>query len=107
MSTNYKIMILSTESTQPEPSFRLTGSEFKSVVEGLASDEQNLTRFEHLLDFEKDFTAGNDLPLLKRAERAVYHYQYLPDSSIEKLLSALYEIGLTIPAETISLSKKQ
>ena len=95
-------MIFSTESTQPEPSFRLTGSEFKSVVEGLASDEQNLTRFEHLLDFEKDFAAGNDLPLLQRAEKAVYHYQYLPDSSIEKLLSALYEIGLTIPAENMT-----
>ena len=66
-----------------------------------------LTGVEHLLDFEKDFTAGNDLPLLERAERAVYHYQYLPDSSKEKLLSAHYKIGLTIPAETISLSKKQ
>ena len=98
----HEIMIFSTESTQPEPSFRLTGSEFKSVVEGLASDEQNLTRFEHLLDFEKDFAAGNDLPLLQRAEKAVYHYQYLPDSSIEKLLSALYEIGLTIPAENMT-----
>ena len=30
---------------QPEPSFRLTGSEFKAAAEGLASDEQNLTQF--------------------------------------------------------------
>ena len=97
-----EIMTLSTESTQPEPSFQLTGSEFKAVVEGLASNEQKLTSFEWLLDLEKDFTAGNDLPLMQRTENMLYHYQHLPDSSLEKLVSALYSIGLSLPAKTIS-----
>ena len=100
-------MIFCTESTQPEPSFRLTGSEFKAVAEGLASDEQNLTQFEHSLDLGKDFAASNDLPLMQRAENMLYRYQHLPDSSIEKLVSALYSIGLSISAKTISLSRKK
>ena len=76
-----EIMIFSTESTQPEPSFQLTGSEFKAVVEGLASDEQKLTSFERLLDLEKNFIAGNDLPLMQHTENMLYHYQRLPNSS--------------------------
>lgn len=91
----------------PEPSFKLTGSEFRTVVESLASEEQKLTSFERLLDLGKDLATDNDLPLMQRAENAVYHYQHLPESSIEKLVSALYDIGLTLPAKTISLSKKQ
>ena len=91
----------------PEPAFQLTGSEFRTVVEGLASEEQKLTSFEQLLDLEKDSATGNDLPLMQRAENMLYCYQCLPDSSIEKLVSALYSIGLSLPAETISLSKKK
>ena len=91
----------------PEPTFHLTGSEFRTIVEGLASNEQKLTSFERLLDLGKEFASSNDLPLLQRAENAVIHYQHMPESSLEKLLSALYEIGLSLPAKTISLSKKQ
>lgn len=76
-------------------------------MEGLASNEQKLTSFEQLLDLGKDFTAGNDLPLMQRTENMLYHYQRLPNSSLEKLVSALYSIGLSLPAKTISLSKKQ
>ena len=90
----------------PEPSFHLTGSEFGTIVEGLASNEQKLTSFERLLDLGKDFATGNDLPLQQRAENAVIHFQHMPESSVEKLLSALYDIGLSLPAKTISLSKK-
>ena len=61
-----------TESTQPEPSFRHTGSEFKAVVEGLASDEQNLTQFEHSLDLGKDFAASNMISHLCSVQKICY-----------------------------------
>ena len=93
--------------SHPEPAFRLTGSEFKTVVEGLASDEQKLTSFERLLDLGKDLVTGNDLPPMQRAENALHRYQHLPESSIEKLVSALYNVGLDLSAKSISLSKKQ
>lgn len=107
---NYELLcdiLFLTGSDIHEPSFKLTGSEFRTVVEGLASEEQKLTSFEQLLDLGKDLVTGNDLPLIQRAENALYHYQHLPESSVGKLVSALYDIGLSLPAETISLSKKQ
>jgi len=103
-----QVDILPLQGSDPETSFSLTGSEFRIVVEALATDEQKLTRFVSLLDLGKDVAVGNDLPLMQRAESVVLHYQRLPESSKEKLLSALYKVGLSLPAEAISLqSKKQ
>ena len=100
--------MFSSTGSDPETSFSLTSSEFKAVVEALATDEQKFTRFVSKLDLGKDVTVGNDLPLMQRAESIVQHYQRLPESSKEKLLSALYNVGLSLPAEANSLqSKKQ
>jgi len=89
-------------------SFSLTGSEFGTVVEALATDEQKLTRFESLLDLGKDvaINIGNDLPLIQRAESVVLHYQRQTESSKEKLLSALDKVGLSLSAKAISLQSK-
>lgn len=74
--------------SSPEPAFQLTSSDFRTVLEDLASDEQKLTRLEQLLDLRKDLATGSDLPLLQCAEKAVYHYQHLLESSVERPVSA-------------------
>ena len=104
-------LLLSLTGTTPAPSyaFSLTRSEFSAIVAALTSSgqAQKLVQFQEALDVSKDLGTGNTHSPRARAEAILTHYLEKPESSKEKLLSALRIAGLTLPAELVSLSSKQ